>query len=221
VNLWNHSITAKYWYFTNIYTKSEIDAFWFAILPSQTWNNGKFLFTNWTDISWEYVPWSWWWSIEWDIEDQTDLMEYFSNYYTKVEIDDFWFLTAETDPVFSQRLIDTPPLYSETDPIFMSWLDTDPLSWYLKLDQTTPQTLNNSPDFQCNITVQWVIHRQWHTVTRDIDGNIETITYDNLREVTYTRDVDWVITSYTDWVYEWTINRDVDWNYTGTTFTTL
>ena len=43
-----------------------------------------------------------------------------------IGLDTNTYLTAETDPVFSQWLIDTPPLYSETDPVYSasSWFTT-------------------------------------------------------------------------------------------------
>jgi hypothetical protein len=47
--------------------------------------------------------------------------------------------SSESDPIFSQWLIDTPPLYSftEEDPVFSAWLDTDPLSGFLT-EETDP-----------------------------------------------------------------------------------
>lgn len=85
----------------------------------------------------------------------------------------------------------------------------------LLLDQTTPQTLSDSPNFTCDLTAEGLITRQGYDVARDVDGNIETVTYDNGRVVTYTRDVDGVVTSYSDTIYKWTINRDVDGVFTG------
>ena len=62
---------------------------------------------------------------------------------------------------------------------------------------------------------------QGYDVDRDVNVNIETVTYDNGREVTYTRDVNGVITSYSDTVYKWTINRDVNGVFTGITYEVL
>ena len=46
------------------------------------------------------------------------------------------FLTEESDPIFSNWLNTTPPLYSESDPVWNSEKAN-----YLRLDQTTPQTI--------------------------------------------------------------------------------
>jgi len=71
-------------------------------------------------------------------------------------------------------------------------------SLYLKLDQSTPQTLTANPRILNGFSI-----------TRDEDGNIESIEYDNGRIIEYTRS-DGQIQSWTDGVATWTIVRDGD-----------
>lgn len=69
---------------------------------------------------------------------------------------------------------------------------------YLKLNQSTPQTLTDNPRILNGFSI-----------TRDEDGNIESIEYDNGRIIEYTRS-DGQVQSWTDGVATWTIVRDGD-----------
>lgn len=73
--------------------------------------------------------------------------------------------------------------------------------------------------FLTDIEIKGIVPIQDYSVARDVDGNIETVTYDNGREITYTRTAG-IITSYTDGVYIWTINR-TSGIFTGITVTTI
>lgn len=50
-----------------------------------------------------------------------------------ITLEDVPVVPEETDPVFSQWLLNTPPLYSftEEDPVFTQWLNTNPFSSFL------------------------------------------------------------------------------------------
>jgi len=75
--------------------------------------------------------------------------------------------------------------------------ETDPLS--LHLDQTTPQEIvNGKPRYMVG-----------GTITRDVDGYIETVAYTGGRTFTISRVVGY-INSITDGVRTWTYSRDGD-----------
>lgn len=93
-------------------------------------------------------------------------------------------LSAGAGISYNNGVISNTGVITETDPIFNAWLGTSPLSGYLKLDQTIPQTIiNGKPTvqgfvFNPNPTVgafqegKIYYDSTYKTLSANIDGNV-------------------------------------------------